>query len=325
MVMRRRRMSRLAVTVAAVVVLAPAVAGAMDKVRELDSVKESFDVFPVHQALEEGYFKQENLDVDVIYGQGGASALQAIITGSRDIGVGIGSLAVIGAYAKGAPVVILGSTFKGADNELWYVRADSPIKSVKDLEGKTMVYSSPGSTSNIAAAYILKTTGVKAKLVAVGGMAASRTMVMSGQVDTGWLGAPSELDLVRTGKARIIVGGDQAGELRTMTIRVIVAYRPWLEKHRDVAKRFMQAFWKGRQFNYSGEKAIERYAKMWKMDMREAREAPKYVPPATTTLGFGNLAGVLKLAQEYKFLRAPLSKAKAEKMIDYVYMPDPDK
>ena len=318
-------MSRLAVMAAAMAAFVPAAAGAMDKVRELDSVKESFDVFPVHQAAEEGFFKQQDLDVDIIFGQGGASALQAIITGSRDVGVGIGSLAVIAAYSKGAPLVILGNTFKGADNELWYVRADSPIKTVKDLDGKTMVYSSPGSTSHIAAQYILKTSGVKAKLVSVGGMAASRTAVMSGQVDTGWLGAPSYMNLVRKGEARIIVGGDQAGELRSMTIRVVVANRNWVEKHRDVAKRFMKAFWQGREFNYSGEKAIERYAKTWNMEMEDARLATKYVPPATTVLEVGNLPGVVRLAQEYKFLKGPLTKAQTDKLIDYVYLPGRDK
>jgi NitT/TauT family transport system substrate-binding protein len=314
--------SWIAGTVAFAAAALPLSAGAADKVHAIDSTKGPYDHFALHQAIAEGYFKKKNIDVDVIWGSGGAATLQTILTGSRDIGIGVGILSVIGAYSKGAPLVILGNIFVGVSNVLWYVRADSPIKTAKDLNGHTLVYSASGSTSHLATQFILKTTGIKAKLVAVGGMASSRTMVMSGQVDTGWLAAPTGYDLIKSGKARVVLSGKDAGELNTMTARVAVANRNWFEKHRDVAKRFMEAFWQGREFNYTGgQRAIERFAKTWKMSMSEAELAPQFVPRSVTGMKVANLPGLIKLAEEFKFVTHPMSKDKVDKLIDYVYMP----
>lgn len=313
-------------TVAMAAAALPLSASATDHVRVIDSTKGPYDHFALHQANAEGFFKKQNIDVDIIWGEGGAQTLQSIITGGRDVGVGVGVLSVMGAYSKGAPLVILANVYVGVGNVLWYVPAKSPIKSIKDLNGKTLVYSASGSTSHLATQYILKTTGIKAKLVAVGGMASARTQVMSGQVDTGWLAAPSFYDLIRSGKARVVLSGKDAGELNTMTARVVVANRNWFDKNKDVAKRFMRAFWQGREFNYhGGMRAIERFAKQWKMDIEDAKLAPKFVPPEVTGIPIGNLPGLLKLAQEFKFVRTPMSKAQVDKMVDYVYLPDRDK
>lgn len=312
-------------TIAVAAAAWPIAAGAVDKVNAIDSTKEPFDHFAIHQANAEGFFKKRNIEIDVIWGTGGAATLQAIITGGRDVGVGVGVLSVIGAYSKGAPLVILGNTYRGVGNVLWYVKADSPIKSVKDLDGKVLVYSASGSTSHLATQYILKTTGVKAKLVAVGGMATSRTMVMSGQVDTGWIAAPSGYELIRKGEARVVVSGADTGDLNTMTARVAVANRNWVEKNPDLARRFMEALWEGRNFNYSGEKAIQRYASYWKMPLEDARMATKFVPKEATKMKLSNVEGLLKLAQEFKFVQKPMSKEQVAKMINYVYLPPDEK
>src|SRR5690554_2180616 len=86
---------------------------ANERVRSIDSTKGPYDHFALHAAKAQGYFKEEGLDVPVIFGDGGAATLQALITGSQDIAVGVGVLSVIGAYSKGAPVKIIGNIFKG--------------------------------------------------------------------------------------------------------------------------------------------------------------------------------------------------------------------
>src|SRR5262249_59583507 len=71
--------------------------------------------------------------------------MQAVIAGSVDIGVAAGTLGVMGAYAKGAPIRIIGAESTGEDS-YWYVRADSPVKSMADMKGRTMAYSTNGSS-----------------------------------------------------------------------------------------------------------------------------------------------------------------------------------
>jgi NitT/TauT family transport system substrate-binding protein len=293
-------------------------AGAAEKVRAIDSTKTPFDHFALHQAKDQGFFKEEGLDVSVIFGDGGASTLQALITANQDVAVGVGVLAVIGAYAKGAPLKIIGNTFRGADNVIWYVPKDSPIKSFKDLDGKQMAFSRPGSTTHLAAQYIMRELGIKPKLVSTGGMSASRTQVMSGQVDTGWTAAPTNLNLIREGKARIIGTGKEAGELSQVTIRVVAANSNWLAKNRATAKKFIAGLGKGREYNYT-DAGVAAYAKRWNIELEDARRAPEFAPKDTTEIntifGFEKL---VKLAYELKYIKEPLPMDKAKGMLDLV-------
>src|SRR5690606_18839055 len=143
---------------------------AKDKVRAIDSTRSPFDHFALHQAKAEGYFDEENLDVDIIWSDGGAATLQTLITRSRDIAIGAGVMSVIGAFSKGAPLTIVGNVKRGADDLYWYVPVDSPIKSFEDLDGKQLVYSRPGSTTHLVSQFILQAIKAEPKLVSVGGM-----------------------------------------------------------------------------------------------------------------------------------------------------------
>src|SRR5947209_1140842 len=96
-----------------------------------------------------GTFKKHGLDLEILYTNGGGETLQAVISGSVDFGMGAGTGAVLGAFAKGAPVRILLAGTTGTGDMLWYVPAGSPLKSFKDLDGKTVAYSTNGASSHI--------------------------------------------------------------------------------------------------------------------------------------------------------------------------------
>src|SRR5207247_256497 len=53
---------------------------------------------------EAGIFKKHGLVMELLYTQGAGETLQAVISGSVDIGIGVGTAGVLGAFAKGAPV-----------------------------------------------------------------------------------------------------------------------------------------------------------------------------------------------------------------------------
>ena len=220
-----KTLKTIAIAAAGVAVLS-APSFAADKVRLVNSTKVVFETEHPYTGLEEGIFKKHNLDVSVIHGSGGAASLQAIITGSQDVVWGNGVLGVVSAYAKGAPVRILGSNIRGVQDLYWYVKPDSPIKSFKDLDGgKQMAYSRPGSTTDLAARFIAAAQNIKPKFVSVGGPSGSRTQLMSGQVDSGWSVYPLNKNLLREGKIRIIGTGKEASGLNGVTIRVIAGER----------------------------------------------------------------------------------------------------
>src|SRR5215471_18408693 len=75
-----------------------------------------------------GVFKQHGLTLELLYTQGSAETLQSVISASVDVGIGLGTHALIGAFAKGAPVRAIGASFTSADDQFYYVPSGSPIR-----------------------------------------------------------------------------------------------------------------------------------------------------------------------------------------------------
>src|SRR3979409_903147 len=61
-----------------------------------------------------GIFKKHGLALEVLYTQGSGETIQIVLSGSGDRGIGTGTQAIFGAFAKGAPVRVIGASFTGA-------------------------------------------------------------------------------------------------------------------------------------------------------------------------------------------------------------------
>ena len=163
-----------------------------------------------------GFFKDAGLEVEVFYTDGGAQTIATVASGSVDIAMSNGILGAIGAYVKGGeatPYRIISAEMTGANELFWWVKADSPIKTLKDADGKTIAFSSPGSSSNLILLTLLKQAGSKAKPVPTGGVPGTYTQVMTGQIDVGWSVVPFVLKDVNEGKVRIVARARDATEL----------------------------------------------------------------------------------------------------------------
>jgi NitT/TauT family transport system substrate-binding protein len=297
-------------------------AAAADKVRLVDSQAMVFDTFSLYQAQTEGYFAAENIEASIIVGRGGADSLQAVVTGSQDIVWSTGILGVIAAYAKGAPITIIANCKRGSSEIMWYVPKDSPIRSFKDLDGKDLAYSAPGSVTHLIVQTVASELGIKPKFVAVGAAAASRTQVMSGQVATAWTVFPANMDLLRKGEVRKIGSGDDANALSGASLRIVAANTAWLAKNRDVAVRTMRAIWKGQGAVFSGEKAVARFAEHWKIDPEDAKLVGTFFKREDHTFTpIGKLDVLLRLAQEHGFIKEPLTEEQKKGLVTIVYDP----
>src|SRR4029077_12230136 len=84
-----------------------------------------------------GFFKKRGISLDILYTQGSGETQQVVISGSVGIGVGLGTTAVMAAFAKGAPLTVIGNASTGS-SEFWYVAANSPVQSMKDAGHKTI-------------------------------------------------------------------------------------------------------------------------------------------------------------------------------------------
>jgi NitT/TauT family transport system substrate-binding protein len=77
-----------------------------------------------------GIFKKYNLTLENFGTAGAGETVQAVISGSADIGGGVGLGGALRAFSKGAPVRVLLPSYTGTSDLYWYVTADSPIKTL---------------------------------------------------------------------------------------------------------------------------------------------------------------------------------------------------
>src|SRR5438477_9706215 len=91
----------------------------------------NWDSSPVQLGDSAGIYAKHGIAIEAVCTQGTGETQQAVISGSDDIGIGIGTLGALGAFSRGAPIrIISGSATGNAD--FWFVTADSPLRTIKD-------------------------------------------------------------------------------------------------------------------------------------------------------------------------------------------------
>jgi NitT/TauT family transport system substrate-binding protein len=270
-----------------------------------------------------GIFKKHGIVLDIFGTSGGGETLQAVISGSADLTVGIGTAAVLRAYSKGAPIRVIGVNFTGAGDLYWYVRADSPIKRLADASDTTTIaYSASGSSSHNVVLAFLQELGVKATPTATGTQPATLTQVMSGQVDIGWSAPPFGLKELAQGKIRIIANGNDVPSLRSQSVRVDMVNADVFKHRRDAMLRFVQAYRETLGWMFSSPEAVRIYAEEMNVPVElAAMTRDKFqTKEAMRNDRLSDLDAVMAQAVRLKFLDKPLGK---EQLAELIQIPSP--
>jgi ABC-type nitrate/sulfonate/bicarbonate transport system substrate-binding protein len=198
-------------------------APAADKMKLAVGQCGNWDSSPVELGARIGAYAKYGIDVEPLCTQGTGETQQAVIAGSADIGIGVGTLGALGAFAKGAPIHIASGSATG-NADFWIVKGDSPFKAIPDATAaNTVAYSTNGASTHSAVLGFIRELGLKARPIATGGPAATITLLMSGQVDIGWSSPPLGFDLLDEGKIRIFARANDVPSLRGQTVRVNIA------------------------------------------------------------------------------------------------------
>ncbi len=268
-----------------------------------------------------GIFKKHNLKIESFGTQGAGETIQAVISGSADLGAGVGVAGALRAFSKGAPVRILLPAFTGTGDLYWYVKADSPIKSLKDTTAQnTIAYSTSGSSSNNIVVAFGQELGVKAKPVATGSPPGTLTQVMTGQIDIGWAAPPFGVKEIKEGKIRIVARGSDVPSLHGQTVRTIIVNANALKEKHDAIMRFVKGYREAVDWMYADPKALEMYSAKVKMPVDLLRESLKEFHPksAMQTDKMADVDGAVKDAVKLKFLEAPLTK---DQLAEFLQIP----
>lgn len=134
-------------------------------------------------AQDKGYFKAEKLDVTVDQGEGSSATVTRIMSGSYQAGAGdINAIIQNAASKPGEAPVMVYMLYSRAPFAL-ITKADSAIKSLKDVEGKTLGSPAGGAALKVFTA-LAKKNGIDEKKVTWLNMAPNlqEQMLLQGQV-----------------------------------------------------------------------------------------------------------------------------------------------
>ena len=267
-----------------------------------------------------GLFKKHGLVLEIVYTQGAGETQQAVIAGSVNLGIAAGVMGVLSAYSKGAPVRIISAETTGARDLYWYVKADSPIKSLKDTDGKVLAYSTSGSSTHGIVTAFMKQYNLSAKPTAIGGPAINLTAVMSGQIDVGWAAPPFGLDQLDKNEIRIIATGNDAEVFKGQTVRLNIAHAEYNKTNRETIVRYMKAYRETIDCLYQDEKCLKTYAEWLNIPEAKAKRTRDDFFPreAVNPDNIVGLDTIVKDAVELKFTTSQLTK---EQLADLIQIP----
>ena len=315
-------LTRLIVLLTVPLLLAATAASAQDKLRIAIPMRGNWENAAPDMGERAGIFKKHGIELEKVYTQGTGETVQVVIAGSVDIGLGIGASSAMATYAKGAPVRVIGSSTTGTNDLFWYVRSDSPIKTLKDAGSNTTIsYSTQGASSQIFALAILKQTGSAAKPTATGNQVATLTSVMSGQIDIGFAVPPIGFQQLEDGKIRIVARASDVAETRDQSVRLMVANANKLKAEPALFARFIKAFAESVDWMYSDDpKVFEYYEELSKTPPKFTKKLRDefYLKPMLDPYRVSGMDAMMADAVAYKFLPAPLTK---EQLADLIQVP----
>ena len=256
-----------------------------------------------------------NVAPEPIYPSSSGDAIQALVSGSSDIAVGVSLPAVYSAIQQGADIAIVSAEFQGYGDIAYYVPAGSPLQTLDDVGGRSVSTSGPGSSTDLVGRELgrqLEAAGRPApELAALGNPSDVFTAVRTGQVDVGWTTPPFFLDSVQDGTLRQIGTGNDVEELSGITSRVNITRTELVEQRLPDLQAFFRAYADAIAFTETDpQRTLEIWKEVSELDATPEvlAEAQKVYPAAD--LDPRRLEGLdvsLRVAHELGFISEPLS------------------
>lgn len=239
---------------------------------------ENMDNLPYFVGIKAGFFKEAGINLEPSYFRGGGDVVRAVTTRATDLAGSAAPSAVFIAASKGEPIKVISGNV-GQLMILWIVKANSPYKSIKDLKGKKVGFSSPGSVTHTTIQAILKAEGMEkdVEIVRAGTPGENWTAVSNGVIDAGWHVSPGVYNLVSKGDARIVVTA--SNYIKDYTQSSAAAMQDVIDKNPDLIKNLLSARAKAIKFiQENPERTIAIWTEELKLPVDIIRLAYKDLP-----------------------------------------------
>lgn len=267
-----------------------------------------------YAAEQEGFYKDEGIDVKLVPGGAETPSIQIVAGGSEQFGVS-GMSQLIEARAQGIPVVALATTYR--KNPLIWFGIDEKIRTPQDLVGKK-VGLTVGSNSDLLFRAMLKKTDVDINDMTIVPVKYNLSLLLEKEVDVyeGYLTDQPITAELAGHKTYIINPSDYEinfyGDTLFTTEKVI-------QENLDLVKRVIRATIKGWQFAYDNpEKAVD-YVLMYsdqlnrEQEMRGMKASLELIKPDDKSIGTIEMDVVEQMQDllvDYGILKSPVDLGK---------------
>jgi len=198
------------------------------------------ETLPFYYAMQQGMFEKAGLSITITGATSGSMATAAVVGGAAQIGSS-NVLSEIQAHSKGIPIVLVapaGQYNSTAPNAEVFVAANSPIRTAKDLEGKTMAVASLHDLLALSTYVWLDQQGVDRSKVRFVEMPPPEQVpaLLAGRVDVIYVYEPFRGQAEHAGARFLVAPYNAVG--RDFLFSVWFANGTWANEHKDAVLAF---------------------------------------------------------------------------------------
>lgn len=270
-----------------VVLVAPAFAqqGAIEKPKltmSVGGIMSQVDRLALAVAVQKGFFKEEGLEPEMVDAGSGTKTLQTVIGGAADVGQGSYEHTVR-VQPKGVDLVAFEFFGRYAGHVLVVPKkAGESINSVKDLKGKKIGISSPGSGTHIFFGRLAERAGMKLdefSYISVGNGPGAVASLRSGQIDALVNLDPNISEMELAGEVKILADGRTAEGMKQVyggdyLVNSMYARAEWLKQNPNTAQALANAMW--RTMKWMSTASIDDVIAIMPADYKANRDAYRH-------------------------------------------------
>ncbi len=212
------------------------------------------DVAPLYLGKQKGMFGAEGLELDIQNTQGGAQSVPCVVSGQCQFGFA-NVISLLLGHAKGLPLQVIAagnfSTGKAEDFGAIIVPEGSPVKAMKDLEGKTLSVNQINNIGGVTVRAAMRKAGGDPDKIKFIEVPFPEMPAALGQkrVDAAWVVEP--FLTVARGQGATVLDWNFADTAPTLMIAAYFTSRDYAQGHADVVRRFTAAM--NRSLSYAAE------------------------------------------------------------------------
>lgn len=210
------------------------------------------DVAPIYVGIEQGFFEEEGIELEITQAAGGAALLPAVVAGDLQFAFNsVTSLIIAEHQGLDVTLIAAGAASTGdpdADYGNLVVPAGSDIASPKDLEGKSVGVNALKGVAEMVIRYGVEQDGGDPDLVNYVEIAPSETAaaLANAQVDASWAAEPFVTVTTQQGATPIYAG--YAEPIEDMLIAGYFTTAAYAAENPDVVGRFLSAVTKSVEY-----------------------------------------------------------------------------